>query len=191
MYTNISVKDAQLLLEYKYYDYKRGNYYTKSYPIYCLSDDEARQIRDRLLHQYEDLGTAKNEVCRYIQSNDFYNYHIKELLKAFPNNSKYDNTESTIYINGAKVLPDIRKDIGLYFNNLLDIKNRDNNLDTYVIDNVPPAMHINAISHTNITGCVEGEIEIVSNGKRIQVANGKYSVGILLYKALLFVKYNN
>ncbi|TKZ25128.1 hypothetical protein [Brachyspira catarrhinii] len=103
MYTNISVKDDQLLLEYEYYDYKRGNYYTTSYPIYCLSDDEARQIRDRLLPQYEDLGTAKNEVYRYIKSKDFYDYHIKELLKAFPNNSKYDNTESTIYINGAKV----------------------------------------------------------------------------------------
>lgn len=113
------------------------------------------------------------------------------MLKAFPNNSKYDNTKSAIYINGAEVLTNVRKDIGLYFNNLLDINNRNNNLDTYVIDNVPPAMHINAISHTNIIGCVEGEIEIVSNGKRIQVANGKYSVGILLYKALLFVEYNN
>lgn len=89
MYTNISVRDSQLLLEYKYYDYKRGNYYTKSYPIYCLSDDEAMQIRDRLLPQYEDLGTAKNEVCRYIESKDFYNYHVEKLLNAFPNNSKY------------------------------------------------------------------------------------------------------
>lgn len=52
-------------------------------------------------------------------------------------------------------------------------------------------MHINAISHTNIIGCVEGEIEIVSNNQRIQLENGRYSVGILLYKALLFVKYNN
>lgn len=191
MYTNISVRDSQLLLEYKYYDYKRGNYYTKSYPIYCLSDDEARQIRDRLLHQYEDLGTAKNEVYRYIQSNDFYDYHVKELFDTFTSYDEYKNVEMTIYINGAKVLPDIRKDIGLYFNNLLDIKNRDNNLDTYVIKDVPLAMHEKAISHTNIIGCVEGEIDIISNGNRIQVANGKYSVGILLYKALLFVKYDN
>ncbi len=111
MYTNISVRDSQLLLEYKYYDYKRGNYYTKSYPIYCLSDDEAMQIRDRLLPQYEDLGTAKNEVCRYIQSNDFYDYHVKELFDTFTSYDEYKNVEMTIYINGAKVLPDIRKDI--------------------------------------------------------------------------------
>ena len=189
MYTNISVKDAQLLLEYEYYDYKRGNYYTKPYPIYCLSDDEAMQIRDRLLSQYKDLGTAKNEVYRYIQSNDFYNYHIEELLNAFTDNIRYDNTESSIYVNEAQILLNISSNIVSYFTDL-NINNRNNNLDAYVIDNVPPAMHIKAISHTNIIGCVEGEIEIVSNGKRIQVANGKYSVGILLYKALLFVKYD-
>lgn len=112
------------------------------------------------------------------------------MLKAFPKNSKYDNTESAIYVNEVQILLNISSNIVSYFTDL-NINNRNNNLDTYVIDNVPPAMHINAISHTNIIGCVEGKIEIVSNGKRIQVANGKYSVGILLYKALLFVKYNN
>lgn len=190
MYTNISVRDSQLLLEYEYYDNQRERYCPQTYSIECLSNDEAMQIRDRLLSQYEDLGIAKNEVCRYIQSNDFYNYHIKELLKAFPKNSKYDNTESAIYVNEVQILLNISSNIVSFFTDL-NINNRNNNLDTYVIDNVPPAMHINAISHTNIIGCVEGKIEIVSNGKRIQVTNGKYSVGILLYKALLFVKYNN
>lgn len=148
------------------------------------------QIRDRLLPQYEDLGTAKNEVCRYIESKDFYNYHVEKLLNAFPKNSKYYNTENAIYVNEVQILLNISSNIVSYFTDL-NINNRNNNLDAYVIRDVPLAMHIKAISHTNIIGCVEGEIVIISNGNRIQVANGKYSVGILLYKALLFVEYKH
>lgn len=190
MYTNISVKDAQLLLEYEYYDYKRGNYYTTAYPIHCLSNEEAIRISQNVSTQYDDLGTVKNEVYRYIQSNDFYNDHIEELLNAFTDNIRYDNTESSIYVNEAQILLNISSNIVSYFTDL-NINNRNNNLDAYVIDNVPPAMHIKAISHTNIIGRVESKIEIVSNNQRIQLENGRYLVGILLYKALLFVKYNN
>lgn len=190
MYTNISVKDSQLLLEYEYYDNKRKRYYPQTYSIECLSNDEAIKISQNVDTQYDDLGTAKNEVYRYIQSNDFYNYHIEELLNAFTDNIRYDNTESSIYVNEAQILLNISSNIVSYFTDL-NINNRNNNLDAYVIRDVPPAMHINAISHTNIIGCVEGEIEIVSNNQRIQLENGRYSVGILLYKALLFVKYNN
>lgn len=176
MITTIRTEDNQLLLEYDYYDYKRRKFYTRQrYSIECLSNDDVNT-------QYDDLGTAKNEVYRCIESKDFYRYHIRELLATFPNHNEFKNVEMTIYINGAEVLLNISSNIISYFTDL-NINNRNNNLDAYVIRNVQLAEHVNAISHTNIIGCVEGQ--------KISLANGKYSVGILLYKALLFVEYNN